>query len=532
MTLVSPDAQRKATRGAVRLGVNKDDLRQAIDDWHQAPTVGRLGEILSFAVSEECVEAVSVVARDVLENNHAITPSQRTVLLELLDVQHARSDVQGSGGICNPYVQEQARETRRILRINPSNPLTLLDYAQLQLAAGKSDHAEKLLKGALALSPNSRIVIRTLARFLVHTGSVDEAHRLLSRHELTPNDPWLIASEIAIAQVAGRTPRFMKKGWKLARDSVGSGIEVSELAGAIGGIELAQGNFKSARDLFRVALLRPNDNVIAQAITDQRMLGLSLDAPAQRDALVNASEAKTLVAWGSMDDASAESSALQWHAEEPYSSRPIQFLTSLYAASGRHNESVLLCYRGLLSDPNDGNVLANLIYGLACTGELVHAERIAKRLLRDQPHLSGQVGATLGLINFLRGEFAAGDAKYREAIAIFERNGESQTRSLCYSYYLRAAIDTQHPNMEVIAKEAVESFRKAPSVDAAYIFAKMREELERIDDVGDIDLTSATPDEGLRQLGQWIYDEEHNILIRKEGITVRGASAFVVKRKG
>lgn len=519
-TLVSADSvPRISGVSPPKSAVNTEGFSQAIQEWNKDPTAGRLGEILAFAIADNFRPQVAALAQEALSQPQLITTPQRLILEGLIGAESLEEDVSVDVGICNPHVRDQVQEARRILRINPANPLTLLDYAQLQLASGKSKQAERTLRGALALSPNSRTVLRTVARFEVHAGRPDVAHDMLVRHQRTPFDAWLMASEIAVSQAAGTSSRFFNKAWKLARDKGADRADISELAGAVGGVELASGKMKNARDFFRIALMSPNDNVIAQAVTDHLALGLALDAPAQRHAVVGAAEARTLVAWESMDIGAAEACALKWHAEEPFSSRPLHFLTALYASSGRHTESVSLCRRGLLADPKEGGLLANLSYALACLGSLEESEKASKFLQKFHPgEYDGQIAATRGLVMFKRGDFEAGDALYAQALAIFERTKNLRLRALCYAYYFRAAFDLNHPNVEDIAHAAVEAYRQAPSLDAAYLYRKIREEI-----------TAPPPEPNLRQLGQWIYDADRNLLIRKEGVTAPGAPLLITK---
>jgi hypothetical protein len=92
---------------------------------------------------------------------------------------------------------------------------------------------------ALGLAPNHRAVLRAAARMLIHLGQTDEAHTLIRRHARTPTDPWLMATEISIAQVLGQTPVFAGKGRRFTRDHAHQPAYVTELAGAVAAAENA-----------------------------------------------------------------------------------------------------------------------------------------------------------------------------------------------------------------------------------------------------------------------------------------------------
>lgn len=95
--------------------------------------------------------------------------------------------------------------------------------------------------------------------------------------------------------------------------------------------ELKVGNLKRAREAQRRALLAPNDNVIAQAVEFEAAFGIALNTPPATAALTHAAEARLLQAWSSANPDEVEKHALSWHGEEPFSSRPVQLLTALYA---------------------------------------------------------------------------------------------------------------------------------------------------------------------------------------------------------
>lgn len=520
-TLALPEGKSLSREpGAHSLSVEHSDLERAVIEWKEAPTAGHLGDVLAFSIAEDCLDQVREVARDARRRRVA-TQAQESLIQSLLDEEQTTEvDLSGNYSLCNPFVREQVRESRALLRVNPANPLVLLDFAQLQAAAGKTRHAERSLLSALTLSPNNRLVLRTLARFYVHSGRADRAHALLARHPLTEFDPWLMAGEIALSQAAEVGSKFAKIGAKIARQKRRTYINYTELAGAVGGLELAGGNWKRARELFRVALLSPNDNVIAQAITDQHKLLLDLSAPEQKRVALGASEARALLSWRSLDVISAETDALRWFAEEPFSSRPLQFLTALCGIQGQYQRLVSLARRGLIADSKDVVLLANLSYGLASLGRLEEAERIAaKAAWLDYRRVGPQTIATRGLAAMKRSDFDLADRLYAEAISEFDLQGRADMVSICYAYLARAALEADHPKAAEILKHALEAYERAPSIDGALILEQLHTVVDR-----------PQLEEPTRRLAQWIYDKKTNTLVRKEGVTEPGAPTIVFGR--
>lgn len=521
-TLKEPEAipQGDSPKGSQEAA--PEDLERAIADWKSSPTAGHLGDVLAFSVAPGFSSEVKEVARAALMMPAKITAPQLQFMRTLLDEKGEEEFKPELGNsICNHHVQRQVQEARSLLRVNPANPLVLLDLAQLQLASGKAGSAERSLLSALSLSRNNRIVLRTLARFYVHQGKPDKALALVARHPRTRVDPWLMASEIAISQAAATPSRFLSKGWKLARERSSPPADVAELAGAVGGVELSSGKVKQARELYRLALISPNDNVIAQAITDQKLLGIDLSLSLSQAVTRRAAEAQVLLAWRKLDTEAAERNALQWHAEEPFSSRPVEFLSSLFGVAGKYEEGVLIARRGLLSDPNDANLYTGLAYCLASLGQEHAAETAARKAVSlDGAKYEPHTVATRGLLAMRRGEFEVAGGLYESAFDAFVKRRETQAAAVCYAFYARSAYVYQHPRAKAILEKAVDLFKQAPTQDAAIVLLSVTETIG--EPQGEF---------GLRRLRQWVYDEERNMLIQRDAVTSKGAPALVIKPK-
>mgnify|MGYP001446325861 CR=1 FL=1 len=513
----TPAASRKS--GSPIAG-DTQELEVAISEWRSNPTLGHLGDILAHSVADDLKDEVKKVAAEVRAKGLPTTFAQEEIIKRLLSDEESSQVVPTSGcEVCNPHVRQQTRELRSILRLNPANPLALLDLAQFQLASGNVKDAERSLLTANHLSHNNRLVLRTLARFYVHSGSPDKAHSLLVRSARTRTDPWLMAGEIAVSQAAGIPSRFASVGSKIALQTGNSRKEVTELAGAVGGLELANGRWKRARELFRVALLSPNDNVIAQAITDQKDLMLNIDTLTQRRAASRAVEARALLAWQAMDAEAAEAAAFKWHAEEPFSSRPLHVLTALSAVASKYENLVGLARRGLVANPDDAVLMANLAYGLASLDRLPEARSaIQKARSLDPKAVGAQVTATSGLIALKELRFEMADALYGDAIDQFRAAKRDDMVAACYAYYARAACHAGHPRATDILDSAVRSYLEAPSVDAALVLRSIGR-----------DVKEPKPDENMRRLSQWIYNERTNTLTLEQKVTNPGAPALRIK---
>src|SRR5450830_372060 len=210
-TLNTVEATSTARKKNTDSAENADELTLAISQWRESKNVGLLGEILSFSVDKNLQEKVIAVGYEALNGGAVVTPVQNFLIHDLGKnngkEEHYTAVPLGPVEASYPF-QEPIQRLRSLLRFSPDNALALLDFAQLQTALGKSRSAERALRTALSLAPNNRTVLRTLARFYVHTERPDVAHQLIKNHARTLQDPWLMASEIALADAAGTDSFF------------------------------------------------------------------------------------------------------------------------------------------------------------------------------------------------------------------------------------------------------------------------------------------------------------------------------------
>jgi Putative Zn-dependent protease, contains TPR repeats len=520
-TLNLPEATYSVGKRSNLVALDTDRFERVLEEWKESPTTGLLGDLLSFSVDPSLAPAVIEVAEKALAEGFHLSPAQRLIVLSLTGEESERLVIPGAlgTGVCNPAIQRQVAEIRRILSVNYANPLVLLDLAQFQVASGQAKRAERTVLSALSLSPYNRVIIRTLARLYVHMSKPDKAHALIKGHVLTPTDPWLMASEVSLADLSGSSSRFASKGFRFVRDKAASSADLTELAGALGVSELKAGSVGRARDMFRLALTNPNDNVIAQAVTHQSSLGFHLDQPVLREAISTAQEAQLLIAWNSLRVDVAEQNALMWHDEEPFSSRPLQFLTALYAVQKRYTEAENLALRGLIADPDELALLANYAYALASSGKLDAADRVLQKMLSvGHGRYDAIALATKGLVALKRGQLALGDALYSEAMGAFRSRKEFSFEALCQAYYARAAQDVGHPEAHEILLRAEALYQKHGTSDAAIVLRQLDPSLE-----------APKEEEATRRLNQWVFDKKTDSLISRPGVSRPGAPPLIVK---
>jgi tetratricopeptide (TPR) repeat protein len=352
---------------------------------------------------------------------------------------------------------------KRLRVQNDDNPFTWTELSRLYASIGQGEKASDAMRVALALAPRNRYVLRSAARLLVHQGAPDEAHRLLLRATRESNDPWLVASEIAVAQFGDRVPQ----GVSNARRLLESGLhpsQITELASALGTLELEAGKDRRARKLFNRSISDPNDNALAQAEWASRRL--QLDELDQKIAAQEGSfEAHALAAAQDRRVPEAIAYAFAWLEDEPYSLRPAMF-GSYQAAKGRDFESgAKFAKQGLLSHPNDPMLLNNLAFCLAKQGDVARAseylDRIDESLLEADKESVLQ--ATRGLIAMRSGRFEAGVENYRAAITATD---EKVQKSLALIMFASELLRAESLDGTEVAREAEDAARALDTEEA------------------------------------------------------------------
>ena len=169
-------------------------------------------------------------------------------------------------------LQAQVRAFRQLLRIEPRDPVTWVDLSRVYAVLGLHDQAARSMNIALHLAGDNRFVLRSASRLWIHMGDADRAHEIIARAERTPNDPWLLAAEIATGSAAGKTPRFTKAATRCLADTRFGLTHLSELASAVATLQLSAGRIKKMRSLFAMSLYNPTENSVAQAAWASRQI--------------------------------------------------------------------------------------------------------------------------------------------------------------------------------------------------------------------------------------------------------------------
>ncbi|HZC23618.1 MAG TPA: hypothetical protein VE866_09790 [Candidatus Binatia bacterium] len=330
------------------------------------------------------------------------------------------------------------REARARLGRDPRNAFAALNLAHAFCAIGKKDAARRAVDWALAVGGGNRTILRGAARFLLHIDERELAHRLLARAPSLHHDPWLLAGELALAEVLGRTSKHVRSARDLAASEMLSPFHRSELQAALGDMQVRRGDHKLAKKSYLAALRDPTENVVAQAQFLATTGNVSsLPVGQAMDALLEAPEARGFdaLARGNWDEACRQ--ARRWLQDEPFSTRPVNLgFTAAEVGSEDMNAAFEFAEKGYQANPGNPMQHNNFAFTLAHLGVLDRAELVFDAcrgaILRQEGEARDRAvyRATEGLLAFRRGQIEAGRQGYRDAVTYFERHGERIRHSI------------------------------------------------------------------------------------------------------
>ena len=399
---------------------NRDltDLEKSSLDWRRHRTLAHAGDFLGAAFAEGHGHIARDAAEFVLQQGSSGAGAARALAERVVAGESPGTQIGEPPRVAASERGTRISRLRRHLREWPRDTLAWMDIAREYTILGRSDLAAKPIEIALALAPHSRFVVRSASRFYLHAEDRERAHYILRRSKHVTRDPWVLSAEIAVAGAVGRTSRLIKLARQMLADRSIAPEHLSELASAVGTVEIEAGNRRSSRRFFQTALLSPTENSVAQAewatrrISDLGLEPVSHNAPLQYEA--DAWNNLTRGAWER-----AVSFAQLWLRDEPFSSRPAEF--GSWAASitmGDFESARQFAQAGLVTNPDGFLLLNNLAVALASLGRADEAKEVFGRIgpLDRASKLRATYLATAGLISYRLGDPAEGRVLYRQAV--------------------------------------------------------------------------------------------------------------------
>lgn len=480
----------------------KLELNKAIADFKSNPSIGVAADAMRFGLREHGNSDLREIATFILSCGLPIPDGLNRLATATIEDDTSQLYLTGPLDTGKP-LHPAIHDTRRWLAKFPRDSLSWLDLGRLHAAAGNLESAKKAVQSSLVLSPNNRVVLRGASRFFLHAKDPEAALAVLDRSPRTTSDPWLMAGHIAIHSILGKTSRLVKKSKQLITTDVLPNKDIAELAGSLATLELESGSNKGARKFFNISLREPNENALAQVEWAVKHLNVIPDLP--REWLDNpvSSEAGYYHSIFNNDFEGALIKALRWHSDEPFASRPLLGASFIAAISGKLDDAAKYARQGLVTEPENVELLNNLAFSLGASGDIPSAERLVQKASSlEKEKLSAHTFANLGMLAYLRGEPTIAELLYARAIDIYKRDRQLEQASTAASFQAHFAKKVQAENWQVLFKSAKAAAEETRSGLALEIFSRLMN--ERADDT-----TETKKIIGPRK---WSYDKETNVL--------------------
>lgn len=445
---------REGELAALRAG-RREFAPQSVEDreadWRDQPTLHFATDLVGAALVVGATPAAIEAARQVVHSQDA-TPLARSVAARFL--------AEGDEGAVSAEVSDASEVVRRLKRRlanDPRNSLASTELARFYTIQGQAGPAERAMSIALKLAPNHRFVLRAASRLAVHSGDFQRAHAIVARSAATRRDPWLMATEIATSEIAQTKSKLIKAGLTFVERGAFSPRAMSELAGALGTLELRGGSQKKAKRLLTRALREPNENTVAHGEwASQRIRGLEVGT----DQLETSWEARALRHAEDGDWREAVKAAWGWLEDQPFSSGPAE-MGSYQASLGRDFEAgARIAEAGLRANPGEFLLSNNRAFCLINLGRLDDAENLLKPfetadLERDE---RATWLATQGLLQYRRGNPEVGRRLYLDSI---ERATDRPSTTIALIMSAAEELRSQSPQAARVMEQALAASEKS-----------------------------------------------------------------------
>lgn len=360
-----------------------------------------------------------------------------------LEPREAQNDLRKAGVEISQFIDRDKGMIHRIkqsLNSNPNSPLLWAELGRIYLSFGLDKKSEKAMLCAMQLAPHNRYLSRSAARMYVHVDKIDGALRVLRANAKLPNDPWLLAADIAISTITEKTSRFHRRAEILIESKKFDDIHLSELRSAIATVEAVNGKHKKAKKLFEDSLLSATENSIAQAqwASDENMLSqfhpesLSFDGAFEAQARWARSEER----WDDM-----LSAAEAWLDEEPYSSHPAAIGSYPCFSPEQIARAISIATRGIYSSPNNILLRNNRAVSYIYDGKYTAAiEDLWAGLHAPDAKNSFHLLASAGLLFYRMGDQKTAHLCYKEAVGKFVECKDMASAVLALLFFIKEEV--------------------------------------------------------------------------------------------
>ena len=435
--------------------------------WKQNRTLGYAGDFIGAAVATGHIGRALAAAKFVVGQSD-VPRGLKALANRALTWGDSKGELSAPIARSKDDRQLKIRELRGYLGRYPRDALAWMDLAREYTTLGQHRSAKRPVDIALRLAPNSCLVVRTASRFYLKLGDPEQAHQLIRSCARVKVDPWLMAAEIAMAQVASKTSDLVKLGRRALRSGDFAPFHISELACALGTLEMETGTVRNVRRLFKIGLAEPTENAIAQAKWASRVFLLAFrdlkleptSWPAQRQY-----EASAWTELSSGNWVNAVNDARFWLQDEPFSSRPAVFGSWVtQVTTGDFSTAKEFADAGLAANPRHSVLLNNLAVALANLDRVVEARKAFEEINKAEAVSRSEATylATQGLICYRENKYDEGRSLYDEAV----RKSKNPTeRVWALLHFAREKYRLDPRSAEPILQEGLKALDALPGHD-------------------------------------------------------------------
>ncbi|MGH9504878.1 MAG: hypothetical protein ACRD20_18660 [Terriglobales bacterium] len=380
------------------------------------------------------------------------------------------SSIEVNGLADEDRIHQSIHALRNRLRDEPRNAIQWVELSRLYTLLGESDRSLRTMMIATALGPDNRFVVRSAARLFLHEHDAARSLRIIRNASGGRSDPWLLAAEIAVASASNSPSLFAKIGSRRNQDSSLSLFDRTELSSALATLELESGSSRRARQLFRSALISPNENSIAQVEWANRQIG-SLEIEENLPHVPRSYEAPAHVALATGQWEDAIRHGLNWLGDQPFSKRPAIFTSYITSLVEDYARSIQIIRASLKVNAHDPMLINNLAFALASDNQVAQAVET----LRSTDHTSATglsavtLAATHGLVLFRTGFPDQGRVLYQIAIEKATGLSAQNYRVMAELYLAREELVANTALAEPTATRALQKALKSDSPEVGVI---------------------------------------------------------------
>lgn len=451
------------------------DLGLSNSEFEQTPTVPIAAELMFLAKEAGVADLTLKAANFLLTKENSVSSSSLINFAKRVseELPMAAPATHKSGA---PFL----KEARQLLAIEYRNPVLLVDVARELTSMGHHQGALRYIRAAIAMAPESRFVVRSSARYFLHIGEYEYAHDILRRAPNIKSDPWLQASEVAVATIRKRPSLLTKNTFRSLLEAKHIGQERSELACAVATMELNSGANKNAKQLFNKTLVHPNDNSLAQAEWAAERLKLVVDERVLNTPL--SFEANSSNAYRRLEIKEAIEHALRWAQDEPFASRPFDSLSYFYSLDDDFESALQSGEKAIRIE--DDEKMAHHLNRLFAKIQLGQIDDAYPELLRlaqrsDAKSHAVHLCADYGALAYATDDLEQGRLFYERAIEMARKRNDPHSEGQALAFFARAAVAHKDPNVVAILEQANSRVMKLPSQGAIYVVSRLVDDEKR-----------------------------------------------------